>query len=107
MAGERPTEDAVAVAGADGEEALADELPGRVGRGGGFAAGGGDAAGAGRAGGTVGIAAFEIGLVTVAARGVALGLAEDVVVGRLVADELAVEPEGGCAADECDVAAGG
>lgn len=100
---ERPAEDAVAAAGVDGEEALADELPGRVGRGGGFAAGGGDAAGAGRGGGTVGMATFEIGLPAVAARGVALGPAADGVAGRLTPGEPAVAPEGSCDAGECDV----
>jgi hypothetical protein len=103
---ERPAEDAVAAAGVGGEEALADELPGRVGRGGGFAAGGGDAAGAGRGGGTVGIATFEIGLLTVAARGVVLGPAADGVAGRLTPGEPAVAPEGRCAAGECDADAG-
>jgi len=101
-ADERPVEDAAAAAGADGGEALADELPGRVGRGGGLAAGGGDAAGAGRAGGTVGIAAFEIGLLTGATRGVALGLAAEGVACRLaLAGEPAVAPGGGWAAAEC------
>ncbi len=100
----RPGEDA---AGADGEEALAEEPPGGVGRGGGFAAGGGDAAGAGRAGGTVGIAAFEIGLLTVATRGAAPGPAADDVAGRLTpAGEPAVALEGNCVAAESDRAVG-
>jgi hypothetical protein len=118
----RPAEDAGAAAGAGGEEALADELPGKVGRGGGFAAGGGDAAGAGRAGGTVGMADFEVGLLMVAPRGAPLELAADGVAGRLVpgepvgeVDEPGCDPEGvewaadasDCAADalECSVRA--
>jgi len=101
-ADDRAPEAAAADAGADAEEALADEVPGRVGRGGRFAAGGGDAAGAGRAGGTGGIADFEIGLPTAAARGPAPGPAADGVAGRLAPGELAVAPEGCCAAAKCE-----
>jgi hypothetical protein len=68
----RPDVDALLALDAGDVEELIDELPGTAGRGGGFAAGGGDAAGAGRAGGTVGIANFEGGLLTVAARALAL-----------------------------------
>lgn len=101
-ADERPAEDAAGAA-----RAIADALPGRVGRGGGFAAGGGDAAGAGRAGGTVGTAAFETGLLTVATRGVTLGPATDDA-GRLTpAAEPAVAPEGSWGAEaDCDADAG-
>lgn len=92
-----------ATAGA-GDEAFATELPGRVGRGGGFAAGGGDAAGAGRAGGTGGIAAFEIGLLTVAVRGVAVAAGE--VAGRLApGGPPAVAPAGSWGGDEAECSA--
>ena len=95
----RPAADAAPAGNAAGDEAPADELPGRVGRGGGFAAGGGDAAGAGRAGGTVGIADFEMGLLTVAGRGAVLALAADGVTGRLAPG---VAPEGSCAAGDAE-----
>ncbi len=111
---ERPADGIAAVEGADGEEAeeaAADELPGRVGRGGGFAAGGGDAAGAGRAGGTGGTATFEVDLLTVAGRGAELEFAAADVADRLAAGDP--PPEDSCAPDEgecepgaCDWTAG-
>jgi len=81
-ADERPADDATAAAGGADDKVVAGEVPGKVGRGGGFAAGGGDAAGAGRGGGTVGIADLETGLLTAAARGAPVGPAAEGVVAR-------------------------